>query len=205
MNLFASPPSLYRGLACFIGLFGTFMANRLPLLLGGLLIVLVIMGIQGKLREFARFGLTVLLHIGGALIVIWGFVRKSGPNGEHSPEDGVLFAVLTILRLALLGAIFLVTVLTLSPDRLSHLLHTFGIRGWALAGVISYLNLWSDFRRNIKQIYASRCARRLMPDRSFGLLGKMSGGNGGLRSPHSSAPLAAAGVQGEQGGKESWI
>ncbi len=141
------------------------MANKLPLLLTGLLMVLGCLAVQGKLREFARFGWTVLLPIGGILIFIWGFVQRSGPGAEKSVEDGILFAVLTTLRLALLGAIFLTTVLTLSPKRLTHLLQTFGIRGQTLAVVVSCLNLWSDFHFYIRQVYVARCARGLMPNR----------------------------------------
>ena len=161
------PPALHRGLACLIGILGTLMATKLSLLLLGLLAVLVFLAVQKKLHEFVRFGWIVLLPIGGILIFIWGFVRRGEPGGEQSVEGGILFAVLTTLRLALLGGIFLTTVLALSPERLTHLLRTFGIRRQTLAVVLSYLNLWSDFRYHVRQVYVARCARGLMPDRRF--------------------------------------
>ena len=169
MKIVAMPSALHRGLACFIGIFGTLMANKISLLLIGLLVTLVLLSIQGKLREFSKFGLTVLLPISGGLILIWGFIRQGGPgsHGEQSLESGILFAIFTTLRLALLGAIFLTTVLALSPDRLTHLLRTFGVRGQALAVVVSCLNLWSDFQYHVGQVYVARCARGLMPDRRF--------------------------------------
>ena len=167
--LIASPPALHRGLSCLIAIFGTMMANTISLLLTGLLVVLVLLGAQKKLHEFTKFGFTVLLPIGTGLILIWGFIRQGGPGaqGERSVEAGILFAILTILRLALLGAIFLAAVLTLSPERLIHLLQTFGIRDRALAIIVSVLNLWPDFQHHVEQIYAARCARGLMPDRRF--------------------------------------
>lgn len=167
MKVFASPPYLYRGLACIIGIFGAFMANRIPLLLGGLFIVLVFMGVQGKLREFVRFARTILLPIAALLILIWGLVRRGAPGGEQSLAGGMHYAGVIICRLALAGAIFLATVLTLSPDQLIQLLRTFGVRGWALAIIVSRINIWSDFQDHVKKIYVARCGRGLMEDRAF--------------------------------------
>lgn len=167
MKIGASPPMLHRGVACFIAIFGTLVANRLSLLLIGLLVVLILLSVQKKLSEFVRFGWTTLVPIGSVLVFIWGFVRRGAPGGEPSLEGGLFFAVFTTMRLALLGAIFLVTVLALSPDRLTDLLNTFGIRGRALAVLVSCVNLWSDFHHLIRQVYIARCARGLMPNRKF--------------------------------------
>ncbi len=159
--------TLYRGLAFLIAIAGTMISNQLYLLIVGLLFVLILLSIQGKLIEFAKFGLTTLLPVGGILIVIWGFIRQGGPGMEKSLESGIQFAILTTLRLALLAGIFLAAVLTLAPEQLIHLFRTFGIRGRALAVVLSCLNLWSDFQLYIRQVYVSRCARGLMPNRRF--------------------------------------
>lgn len=167
MKVVASPPSLCRGLACIIGIFGAFMANRIPLLLGGLFIVLIFMGVQGKLREFFRFARTILLPIATLLVLIWGLVRRGAPGGEQSLAAGMHYAAVITLRLAVAGAIFLATVLTLSPERLIQLLRAFGVRGWALAIIVSRIHIWTDFQDHVKKIYVARCGRGLMGDRAL--------------------------------------
>lgn len=159
--------TLYRGLACLIGLVGAIISNNILLLVLGLLLFIMLLTLQSKLIEFCKFGLTVILPIGIVLIFIWGFVRQGAPGLEKSLESGILYAIRTTLRLALLAGIFLATVLTLTPEQLIYLFRTFGIRGRALAVVLSCLNLWKDFQFCIRQVYVSRCARGLMPNCRF--------------------------------------
>lgn len=167
MDITASPPAIHRGLAFLIGTLGAIIANSIVLMLLGLIVVLFLLNFQGKLTEYATFGITTLLPIGIGLIFVWGVVRRGAPGTEQSVEAGVLFAIITILRLALLGGIFLTAVLALSPRHLTHLLQTFGLRGQPLAITVSILNLWSDFQHHIEQICTGRCARGLMPNRGF--------------------------------------
>jgi hypothetical protein len=167
---FASPPPLYRGLAVLLALYGAILANTVNLLAAGLLVVTSALWAQGQLRTFAKFAFTLILPVGVGLVAIWGFIRQGapGPAAETSMRAGLLFAAVTTLRLALLGAVFLAAVVNLAPVRLVDLLQTFGIRRRTLAIIVSTLNLWPDFRRRVEQVFAARCARGLMPDRRLG-------------------------------------
>lgn len=154
-----------RTIAYFIGMFGTLFANRITLLLGGLLFVLVVLGVQQRLAEFARFTYIVLLPIGILIMLAWGRVFKSYANEKSWFGESTLSVICVILRLALLGAIFLVAVLTLSPKPVAHLFRLFGIQGRTLAVMISCMNLWTGLGEQIKQVYRARCVRGLVPDR----------------------------------------
>lgn len=123
--------------------------------------------VQGRLLPFARFAGVIILPVGLGLVLVWGFLRQGTPNqnAPHSIQAGVLYAAITTMRLALLGAIFQATFLSLPMPKLVHLLQSFGVRGRLLAIVVSTLNLWPDFRRQVEQVIAGRCARGLMPNR----------------------------------------
>jgi hypothetical protein len=164
-----SPPPFHRGLAALLAAYGAVLANTVSLLGAGFLVVLGILWVQGSLRAFAKFALTVLLPVGVGLVIIWGFIRQGAPGstGEASVAVGVLFATTTTMRLALLAGVFLAAMFALPPERMVHLLKTFGIHGRTLAIVVSTLNLWPDFKRHVEQVFAGRCARGLMPDRRF--------------------------------------
>lgn len=162
-----SPSPGLRGFTTLFALCGAFAAHNLWLLGVGLFVVLITLSFQGKLLSFARFAGAIILPVGIGLIFVWGFVRQGTPdlNTKHSIQAGVLYATVTTLRLALLGAIYQAAFLSLPIPKLVHLLQSFGVRGRALAIVVSTLNLWPDFRRHVEQVIAGRCARGLMPDR----------------------------------------
>ncbi len=221
-----------RALACLIGTLGAFIVNRSFLLLIGLLFVMVVLSVQGRLRQFVRFSYVVLLPIAISLIFIWGFLLRA--EHGYTVTNGVCAAIFAVARLALLGAMFLATQtssvfftssdslrnswmkkyfacnglppptssvsfrswklqmksffsqaskriwrsqrllketstagLTLSPQPWVHLFRLIGARGWNLAIVISCLNLWSDFREQLKQVHNGCCARGLVSSRHF--------------------------------------
>ncbi|PWU08662.1 MAG: hypothetical protein C5B47_04355 [Verrucomicrobia bacterium] len=160
-------PPVYRGLSFIIGVVGIMISNNLYLLISAFLVILMFLCVQGNLMKFAKFGLTTILPVFIILVLIWGFVRKEWPGVEKSWEFGVLFAICTALRLALLAGIFLVAIFSLSPEELTHLFRTFGVRGRVLAVIVSCMNLWSDFQFYIRQVYVARCGRGLMPNRRF--------------------------------------
>jgi hypothetical protein len=165
----ASPPPLCRGLVALLAVCGAAAANRVDFLAAGLLVVLAILWAQGSLGKFAKFVLTVIVPVGLGLIIVWGLIRKGAPTQSTVPsvQAGVHFAVLTTLRLGLLSAVFLAAVFSLPTERLVDLLRAFGIRHRILAIIVSTLNLWPDFRRQVEQVFAGRCARGLMRDRRF--------------------------------------
>jgi hypothetical protein len=162
-----SPTPFHRGLAALLAVYGAVLADTVPLLGAGFLVVLGILWVQGSLRPFARFVLTVVLPVGIGLVIVWGFIRQGAPSSsaETSIKVGVLFAAATTIRLALLAGVFMAAVLSLPTERLVHLLQTFGIRGRSLAIIVSTLNLWPDFKRHVEQVFAGRGARGLMRDR----------------------------------------
>lgn len=165
MEIKPSPPAIHRGLAFLIAIAGAMIANNIILMLAGLGVILCLLYFQRKLSAFVTFGITALLPIGVGLIFIWGIIRSGDPETEQSMGSGILFAIITTLRLALLGGIFLTAVL--ASKRQAHLFRAFGLRGSAFATIISILNLWSDFQHHIEQICTARCARGLMPNRGF--------------------------------------
>lgn len=167
IQFFRSPSPLLRGSAAILALYGTFVANNVWLLSFGLLVAATTLTVQGRLLPFARFAGAIILPVGLGLVLVWGFLRQGTPNQStpHSIQVGVLYATVTTMRLALLGAIFQATFLSLPMPKLVHLLQCFGVRGHLLAIVVSTLNLWPDFRRHVEQVIAGRCARGLMPNR----------------------------------------
>ncbi len=167
MQIFRSPSPLLRGSAAILALYGAFVADNVWLLGFGLLVTITILMVQGRLPPFARFAGAIILPVGLGLVLVWGFLRQGAPNqsAPQSIQAGVLYATATTMRLALLGAIFQATFLSLPMPKLVHLLQSFRVRGRLLAIVVSTLNLWPDFRRYVEQVIAGRCARGLMPNR----------------------------------------
>jgi energy-coupling factor transporter transmembrane protein EcfT len=167
MHIASSPPPLLRGFATALVLCGAIQTDCVPLLAVGQAVAVGTLLRQRCLRSFARFALSIILPMGLGLIVVWGFIRQGGPSQRpgESIQGGVLFAITTTMRLALLGAAFQAAFLSLPPPKLVHLLQAFSIRGRALATVVCSLNLWPDFKRQVEQVVAARCARSLMPDR----------------------------------------
>lgn len=162
-----SPSPVLRGLASLFAIYGAFATQSLLLLGIALGVAVLVLAFQAKLPTFGRFAVGVILPVGLGLVFIWGFVRQGTPepNTNHSIQAGVVYAATITLRLALLGAIFQATFLSLPIPKLVHLLQSFGVRGRALAIIVSTLNLWPDFRRQVEQVIAARCARGLMRDR----------------------------------------
>lgn len=164
---FRSPSPLLRGSAAILALYGTLVENNVWLLGFGLLVAMTTLMVQGRLPPFARFAGAVILPVGLGLVLVWGFLQQGMPDqsAPHSIQTGILYATVTTLRLALLGAVFQATFLSLPMPKLVHLLQSFRVRGRLLAIVVSTLNLWPAFRRYVEQVIAGRCARGLMPNR----------------------------------------
>ncbi|PWU11798.1 MAG: hypothetical protein C5B47_00280 [Verrucomicrobia bacterium] len=93
-------------LSWLIGILGAFIVNRPLLLLIGLLFMVTVLTVQKKLREFVRYTCVVLLPLAVVLGFIFGFVLRT--DDIHSAENGILKAMFSVGRLALIGTMFLV-------------------------------------------------------------------------------------------------
>jgi energy-coupling factor transport system permease protein len=133
--------------------------------------LIVWLGVLGPLvlfagleREHGRFVAGVVLPIGLALVLIWGYVVGAPPGKEVSsnPEAGRAFAYVITLRLALLGGITQLGLMTIEPENLMRTLRCWGLRGEKLIIAMSALVIWTEVKLRADQILTARYARGLV-------------------------------------------
>lgn len=158
-----------RALGTILGVAGALVGNRPVVMAAGWFVVLVMICLSNLAKQHCRFLAAVLLPIGVALLLIWG-VLVGAPPGAPIGKDhmgGVLFAVTVILRLALLGGIVQLSLLSIPAAELPKVLASWGLTGDSLVMTLGALVLLPELQLRSGQVLTARLARGMAPDRSM--------------------------------------
>lgn len=133
----------------------------------GVLVPLLIL--TGVFRSYFRFVFTILFPIAIALILVWSWIVGAPPGfaPASSPYEGTRFAILVTIRLALIGGISQLCLLSIPPNRLASTLKYWGIKGEGLIVALGCFALLPELKIRAGQVLTARYARGLVPNRSF--------------------------------------
>lgn len=197
MALLPSPRA--RGIALLLMLAGTLLTSdviMIAVLWGAVLVPLL--AVTGLLRTHARFVIVVLVPVAVASSLVWGVVVGAPPGAipGSAPELGVQYATMITFRLALLGALAQLAILSISNDDLAGTLRAWGIRGDGIALALGCLAVAPELKLRAEQITIARYAA--------GLLNSKSVGNRLRQVPHVLLPLVAWTLRSAIQRAESW-
>lgn len=162
------PGPVQRGLAALVATAGVLLCDApLILLIGWVACFLPLCVAAGIIRPYLRFVLSIVVPVSIALFLVWGWMVGAPPSAipGSAPYAGSRFAALTSLRLAALGGIWQLSLLTLPPAELPRTLHAWGVRGALLAVIVGAISLVPEMRLRTEQIMTAREARGLVPNR----------------------------------------
>lgn len=182
----SAPHPLARGIATVLAVAGTLCVRGVEVTaLVWLALLWPMLFFGGVWRQHARFVLAVVLPICLALLFVWGFLVGAPPGDAvgSSPRNGYHFAALVALRLAVLGGIMQLSLLTIASEDLAQTLTGWGVRGEGLVIVIGAFALLPELRLRADQVLTARYAR--------GFVRKSTMLNRGRQFPHLLRPLFA--------------
>lgn len=132
------------------------------------LVCFITLLIQGEGKPALKFLIRLWLPLAAGLAIVWGLAVRGTPDHPGSgATSGLEYAGTISLRLAALAALFQCAFLSLRGLRLAKHWSKMGLPPNAVAGLVSIFQLWPDFAHRTDQVVAARCARGLMPNRSF--------------------------------------
>ena len=196
---FEQPHPVARGIATVLAMAGTLCAGNLVWIgVAWLAVVCPIIVLAGAGRQHARFVLTIVAPIGLALLFVWGWLVGAPPGVAvgSSPHAGYHFAALVGLRLALLGGITQLCLLTIPTSELVVTLKHWGLRGEGLIIVIGSFSLLPELQLRADQVLTARYARGFV--RNANLLSRAR------QLPHLLRPLFAWALRSAIQRSESW-
>jgi energy-coupling factor transporter transmembrane protein EcfT len=188
-----------RGIATVLALAGTLCARDfLAVGVVWLAVVVPIAAVAGIGRQHFRFVLTIVAPIAVALLFVWGWLVGAPPGAPvgSSPEGGCRFAALVGLRLALLGGIAQLCLLSIPTGELVFTLKRWGLRGEGLVIVIGAFSLLPELRLRADQVLTARLARGFV--RKAGFISRAR------QLPHLLRPLFAWALRSAIQRSESW-
>lgn len=188
-----------RGLATTFSIAGTLLANNPAVMAFAWLAVLLplILGCRVA-RPYSRFLLVILLPVAIALVVVWGYFVAAPPGTAvgSDPAGGLRFAATVVIRLALLGGILQLAIVTIPSTDLPHVLYRWGIKGDALVMVLGAWVLMPELQLRSTQVLTARLARGIAPNRS--VMSRMR------QFPHMLRPLLAWALRSAIQRSETW-
>jgi energy-coupling factor transporter transmembrane protein EcfT len=162
------PDPVQRGIAALAATTGVMLCSEPVILLAGwVALVLPLCVAAGIIRPYLRFVLNVVVPVSIALFVVWGWMVGAPPSATpgSAPLAGSRFAAVIALRLAALGGIWQLSLLTVPPAELPRTLDAWGVRGGLLAVILGAISLVPEMRLRADQIITAREARGLVPNR----------------------------------------
>jgi energy-coupling factor transporter transmembrane protein EcfT len=157
--------AMTRGLATLLGVLGTVIAQDLSVLTVGWTVgVLPLVAYTGVWREHLRFLGTIVVPIAVVLAAVWWGVIGAPPGARpgSAPLAGLAFALATATRIALLGGLLQLCLVTLKPFEIPSFLHAWGLRGEPLVIATAAVVLLPELRLRVNQILVARYARGLV-------------------------------------------
>ena len=140
-----------------------FVANRwLPLTIALLVVTALVM--QAKLGSiFLKFIWVTILPTSILLVLVGRFITKA-PLGEpvgSDPIGGAIYGAIVALRLATLGGVLQLAMLSIPPRQLPKTLRGFGIRGEGMVVALGVFAVGPELLLRAEQIITARRARGL--------------------------------------------
>ena len=163
------PTARSRLAAMMLAMAGAIIANTPPMLAGGYTVIAAVLLASGTFRSHARFLLVVVLPMAALSLTVWPFLIGA-PPGEvagTNPIGALRFAGVTVLRLALIGAIFQAGILTVQSRYLAVTFRRWGLRGEWLIAALGAMVLGPEMKRRADRIFTAALARGLLPSRSL--------------------------------------
>jgi energy-coupling factor transport system ATP-binding protein len=113
--------------------------------------------------------MTFVLPLSIALLIVWGVIVGAPPGATlgSDPHSGYYYAMTVALRIAVLGGVFQLTILTIPSEQLAYTLRTWGLRGGLLVVVLGAFALIPELAHRADQVLTARQARGLVADRSL--------------------------------------
>jgi len=157
-------PPAARLAALVIFIIATFLNTRLWLLPVVLCILTILLAIEGFLPRFLKFLAFVQLPMTFMLVVVWGWVAKAPPGMPmgSDPHGGTMFALLVSFRLAVLGGVFLLVMLSIPSSLLPATLLGWGLRGEGMVVALGVFAVEPELKLRAEQILIARRARGLL-------------------------------------------
>lgn len=153
-----------RGAAAIAGTLGALICPEwLALAIAWAVVVLPLSWRGTVLKGHLRFAVLIVIPIMAALLAVWGWIVGAAPHAPlHSDSrGGIDFALLVSFRLLVVGGIWQLTFLTMSPSTLVHTLRSWGLRGDSLLAAICTFTVLPDVRLRADRILTARKARGL--------------------------------------------
>lgn len=177
-------PPVARGIALLAGVAAILVCDNFIVLAGVLgLVVLPMLIASGALKLYGRFLVFMLAPIGLALFIVWGMVVEASPGQPlgSSPTEGMIFAVLITLRIALLSGLFQAFFGGVRGDKLVTSLASWGITGDLRVIILATFAMVPEGKLRADQVLTSRLARGLVKRRSWV--------SNGFQIPHLLRPM----------------
>jgi energy-coupling factor transporter transmembrane protein EcfT len=146
-----------------IALAGTFIVDRWLALAIAVAVVAVLLARAGLARVFLIFILTILGPTWLMLLLAWGLIVRAAP-GEvmgTDPGGGAVYATMIALRLALLGGVIQLGMLSVPPRLLPVTLRGWGIKGDGLVVALGVFAVGPELLLRAEQVATARKARGL--------------------------------------------
>jgi energy-coupling factor transporter transmembrane protein EcfT len=171
-----SIPPKARLAAMTIAAAGVFIAgNCLPLVLA--LAVVVALLIRARLIGiFLKFVITMLGPAALMLVLIWGLVTRAPPGAVmgSDPRGGAMYAAMISLRLALLGGVIQLALLSVPSRLLPPTLRGWGIKGEGMVVALGVFAVGPELVLRAEQITTARKARGLAGRGAVGRLRELT-------------------------------
>jgi len=158
-----SIPPKARLAAMTIAAAGVFIAGRcLPILIA-LAVVLALLIRAGLAGVFLKFIITMLGPAALMLVLIWGLVTRAPPGAAmgSDPRGGAVYAAMISLRLALLGGVLQLALLSVPSRLLPPTLRGWGIKGEGMVVALGVFAVGPELVLRAEQITTARKARGL--------------------------------------------
>lgn len=130
----------------------------------GVLPLVLLTGIQ---KAYFRFIVVLVLPIAIALLIVWGWLVGAPPGMPigSAPTLGATYAATVVLRLAMLGGLGQLCLITVAPHDLAQTLRAIGLKDDALVIALASFALVPEIRLRLEQVTTAQYARGLLLNR----------------------------------------
>jgi energy-coupling factor transporter transmembrane protein EcfT len=169
-------PPRTRLIAAAIACLGVFIADRCAPLAAAFVVILILLAKARLAAVFLKYFLSMLLPAAVMLILIWGLLTRAAP-GEvmgSDPRGGALYATMIALRLADLGGLIQLTLLSVPARALPATLNGWGVHGESMVVALGVLAVGPELMLRAEQITTARKARGIVSRGPVGKLREMT-------------------------------
>jgi hypothetical protein len=159
----ASIPPRARLAATVIAAPACFIVSRFCPLLVTLLVLMALLLRVKLLKNYLKFVAAVLAPTGIMLILIWGLISRAAPGEPmgSDPRGGAAYAAIIALRLAALGAVLQLALLSVPSRLLPATLRGWGLSGEGLVVALGVFAIGPELILRSEQVLTARKARGL--------------------------------------------